>query len=191
MSRAGFTLLEVLLVVAIVAMLFALAFTGWDMELDQAAMTAAADDMRAALARTRLEAIQSGRACRLVCSANGRYSAGPMATPAARGELEPDQSAESRPWTLTGQLPTGVRIQKVQLTGESAPAQPDEGGEPLGPDVDSPGFPPIVFQPDGTASSALIRLTGAGGRSVEIKLRGLIGQAFLNVKPAVADQSVY
>jgi len=180
MARRGLTLLEVMLVLALLAAMAALMFTGGSIKLQQAAIQSSADDVRAALGRTRLAAIEEGRAYEFVCYEDGSYEARPQV------EIEPgafeDEDDKPAPWRHESQLPRDVVFVRVQqYPYQDLPLTDDELDEDVedetDPDVPEEGFPPIVFHPDGTSHNAVIELVGPEGRTVEIALRGLTGQA--------------
>jgi len=179
MARGGFTLLEVLLVLALLATMAGLMLTSGTTELQQAAIRSSADDVRAVLARTRLAAIEQQRAYEFVCYPDGRYEARPQ-TEIEPGPLEDDEGP--RPWRHEGRLPRQVGFARVQQYPYQDLPLPDDqleenAEDDIEPDVPDEGFPPIVFHPDGTSHNALIELAGPQGRTVQITLRGLTGQA--------------
>jgi hypothetical protein len=194
MSRRAFTLLELLLVVTIMMGLAAVMIASYGREMDDAAMLSATDDIRAALARTRLAAIEEGVAYRMICYADGIYTAGPVIDAGGQADFGSSQDEPPPRWTLQEQLPYGVMFYRVESPDYLPAPSPDdeiEGAEEeldleqyLEPDAEievdeEGGFPPIVFYPDGAAANAVIGLVGPNSLNATIVMRGLTGQVIV------------
>lgn len=68
--RTGYTLMEIVLVVALILISAAVAIPVWQSMLDDAKLTAASDLVRARMAQARARAMESGRPWRLACIPN-------------------------------------------------------------------------------------------------------------------------
>lgn len=201
-SRAGFTLLEVLLVLGIVAILAGLVLTGMDRPMANRRLSIAADEVRAAWMRAHNRAMATGTPYRFRCllednqyiiecapadasSAAVDMTAWQGATvEASDGGLPPvyrtvQRLPEDVVFALLETSDTGqtdayspaemslVNSQALRAegglaweTGENVQAATQEGG-------------PVLFFPDGTATSARVTLRNKYDRALDITLRGL------------------
>jgi len=134
------------------------------------------------LTRARLEAVESGQPQEFRYQPGGQRSevvamrppAGELGLPFLGGvtAVSPpitSQLAQDAPETF--ELPPGIHF-----AGEQ-PADTSAADAMLLFDFDSTEWAaPIVFYPNGRTSRAQIRLTGDGGRFVDVSLRGLTGE---------------
>lgn len=193
-DRAGFTLLELMLVLSLLVFLAALSWPSVGLPLANQALRAAADDVRTAWARARVSAMSSGHTYvfraynmpeayrkqerkgdryRITCQVAPEASAD--LSPAGFGTAEPQVVEEGGPALAEdGALPEGICFVGGQTAADSrsvaassdADSALDEG-LPLGD--------PILFYPDGTTSTSCLRLQNEYGRCMELSLRGLTG----------------
>ena len=181
-TRGGYTLLEMLIVVAMVLVLASLSWPALRRPLAKSKLRNAAKQLRVALARSRLEAIRSGTAQQFryqpgtgyfEVSAKSTSEGGGGFTPVAfegldEGEAAGGDFAYHEP--ALSELPDGVRF--------CHPSAPD--APPVEPDLitlsDGGSWSlPIVFYPNGRTFNARIRLHGRCGYYVDVTLRGLTG----------------
>lgn len=204
----NFTLLEVLIVLAIVGMLAALVTVPFARHLGSAEVQGAASQVQSALSDAQAEARESGLPVRVVATVdeNGRtdvacQTVDPFAP--ERGDLALDSAPESRAQaeprsgmehafaraTRRVQLPTGITIQDRQ-PAEAPEIRRSVGGmaaAPEGTDARSSlveARPPrtlAIFLPDGSAVvPGPIRLSGKDGRSSEVRVNPWTGVAVLS-----------
>lgn len=204
----NFTLLEVLIVIAIVGMLAALVTVPFARHLGGAEVEGAASQVQSALNDAQAEARESGRPVRVVATVdeNGRTGvACQTVDPAAPGhgatalDGAPESGVQAEPRigmehafaraTRHVQLPTGVTIQGRE-PAESPEMRRSVGGmaaAPEGTDARSTlveARPPrtlAIFLPDGSAVvPGPIRLSGKDGRSSEVRVNPWTGVAVLS-----------
>ncbi len=202
MRTQGYTLLEMIIVTAIVASLVALTIPAMNSSLGSGELGDAAKRVRDALAKARLAAIESGRPYRFRFQGDGRrFEIGPkpsvsvgtglpftsdraMVTAAPAGE---GQRARREDEPVQYELPEGIRFR-------APPDDPttNDDVEPELPSFDSGTTvrlgterwsAPIVFYPNGRTSNARIRLLGVREMQVDVSLRGVTGTA--TIGPAV------
>lgn len=202
-QRQAFTLLELLLVMGLMVIIGGLSFPALKRPLANQRLTGGAKQVRVALARARLAALESGepQAFRYV-PGEARYRIGPAEwLPVVDASQAGD--AESRP-RLTA---SGNKIQKL-ATPQGAEATPqweefhlpetivftapvaELGAEPTPAEIvpqaatdaaaaegfdDAAWSAPIVFEADGSASDATLTVQNDLGLQVTVTLRGLTG----------------
>ena len=200
MDGLGFTLLEILVVLAVLAMLASLTWPSVRRMFDKRELLGAAQEVRAALAKTRLRAIESGVSRQFRWQVgDSHYSmarcGGPEdAQQGARGsrvpsDLLPGDSIEA---TLAAGLYFGDPAETRARAPSSRPPSslplphgiaPAAGGRAHAPVSRSPAAErtaqsqSIVFQANGKTCNARITIFGAEGRYVRVDLRGLTGLA--------------
>lgn len=163
--RAGFTLFELVVVMAIIVAFAAVAWTTFDRVLVGEALRHGADQVRAAWTRARVTAIESGVAqAWIVQPETGAFAIEPWAE--ASDGLDP--STVTLPLRVE-QLPAGVVIERLreQVRANLAPAS--TAGAPSA----SGTLPPVVFHADGTTSSVQLVLRDGHGQYIVLELRGL------------------
>lgn len=184
-SRPAFTLLELLLVLAILVMLGAIAYPSLDAMYSGYRVKAAADQVRGAWATARARAVEEGRAYRFaVLPGKGNFRVAPDSADFWGGSgAAPDAaSATSPPYVQDGALPKGVRFAGADGQydlGDSG----DDSSAPAGEVDPSQLVRWIVFLPDGTArtfggmgdDNIEVVLSSPGTRPVTLRLRGLTG----------------
>lgn len=160
--RSGFTILEVLLVLAILVIIMAVAYPSLEGMYQDTRVQAAADDVRGAWSEARVRAIDSGVPYRFAVKANGeRYRVAPDLAEYWEGSNDSEGDGESEDGkTLTGSLP-----KNIVFTLESE--APDSGG----------GWRTVaVFLPDGTCKNdAQVVLRADGCQPLVVSVRSLTG----------------
>ena len=177
-AARGLTLIEIILVLAILAVMAAFSWPLLTRSFEAQRLRASADLVRARLIRARVEAIDSGGTCQFRYTIDGRRftisrqgcTNEPTATAdgVMTGDTKPRRSSDR----LSGQLPEGITFAAAQAA--TAAAAPPDDGSPLEAGETS-WSEPIFFQPDGTTSTATVRLRNANGRCLELTLRGMTG----------------
>ena len=177
----GFTLVEMLIVLAVLALLSLLSWPAVRGMLGKGELREAAKQVRVALVKARLGAIESGVAQSFrYLPGSERFEVVSLPT-SLDEEKRPSPSrfrqrlSENEP--IQGFLPQGVSFEEND-PGVAARVSPlPQAGE--GPGVrgrdDANWSTPIVFFPNGRSSNARIRLAGPRGLSVEVTLRGTNG----------------
>ncbi len=205
MSRQrGYTLLEMLIVVALIAVLVALAFPAMRGSLAKRQLRDAASQLRIELAKARLKAIDSGTVGMFRYQpGTGRFIRASQAIPAGddafASPLDEEVAVDSPPEReQERKLAHGVRFVDAEwepLPHERAmvvhPAEPATftvsseasatSASPLDAQADGPLIgqrewsKPIFFYPTGRTSSARLRLLDRHNNYVDVTLRGLTG----------------
>ena len=171
--RSAFTLLELLLVLAIFASLAALTMPKWGMLLSDRRLVRAGDQLRSSVARLRVEAMRSGRVIMLEGMLEGSsfrakpfYSASDAteaidqtgagsalltgADQASAVVIEQDESAIE-----TIELPEEIVVKGVSVVSAARAMEIEQ----LSVSDQGEGWSrPVLFYPDGSTSTALISL---------------------------------
>lgn len=185
-SQRGFTLLEIMLVLLILVLVTALAVPTLSGALDGFRLKKSTDIVRAAWARTRNDAMETGRIYVFRYEINGsRYWSEPWFaaddTTADPDEFQSVAPSPGRflPDTITfadGQTQSTARSIEVE---DDVPNSPSLNEKSLGR--------PIIFYPDGTTSTARLFLKNDSDGMIAIDLRGLTGIA--SVSDVLVDDS--
>jgi Tfp pilus assembly protein FimT len=157
MRRRGFTILETLLVLALMIVIAAIAVPSIDAMYGDVRLTAAADMVRGAWADARARAVEDGIAYRFaVVPQEGRFKISPDAD-----EAQADDGGDP-PLIKEDTLPG-----KVTFANASQGASDKNDGEYQAV---------VVFLPDGTAHEDVeIGFRSGGSRTLVLRLRGLTG----------------
>jgi prepilin-type N-terminal cleavage/methylation domain-containing protein len=183
--RRAFTMVEVLLTLALLVILAAMAWPALDRPFAGVRLRKAAERIRAEWATARVEAMDSGEICLFRCTADGdRYRVDCYATltadqNATLGSVLDDSARGSGntstlPEVIEDRLPEGVTF----VAGET---QQDTRTALIASQVAQAATgefnwsDPILFYPDGTTSTARLVLKNEHDRYIEIMLRGLTG----------------
>jgi prepilin-type N-terminal cleavage/methylation domain-containing protein len=172
--RQGYTLFEVVLVLALLVLLAAITYPSLDAMYGDSKVTAAGDMVRGAWAEAQARAMDEGRAYRFAVLPNqGNYRVAPDSADfwSGNGSSSRAPDATVRPLILEDKLP-----KPVLFTTANGPSN-------AVPEVDSPAaadsgawMPVVTFLPDGTArDDATITLVARGCRPVVLRIRGLTG----------------
>lgn len=181
MTRRGYTFIEVLLVLALLAVLAGIAWPSVVRFSNEQSIKDAAERVRTELDRTRFRAIDAGLAYQFRYEPNGRrFVAVPAereAAPVSDGSI--GEAAPTLP-VISGEIVEG-------LTFRPLPGAPPVG-EILSADWLA-GVPdrsllqqtqwssPIYYRPDGTGTTAAFRVVDEKQRYVELSVRELTGMA--------------
>jgi prepilin-type N-terminal cleavage/methylation domain-containing protein len=173
--RTGFTLVELVLVLAIIVIFSAIVYPSVDYLYGTHQMTRAADMVRAAWAEARAHAIDEGRPYRFAIVPNkGNYRVAPHAPEFWSSEAPPALVDPDHPHLiLSDALPKGLRF-----NAEDTLTAPTAGPSSL-PAAQVPiaaWSSKAIFLPDGTAKSDVEIIFGAKGtRELHLRLRALTG----------------
>jgi prepilin-type N-terminal cleavage/methylation domain-containing protein len=192
-SRLGFTMMELMLVLAIIVTVSAMSWPMLERPLATHRLRSAADDVRAEWCQARVEAMRSGQTYAFRCATDGdRYSIAPEDSPEgsslSSGESNAamfNSSDEDLAACAEKTLPPGVRFVTTEMIEED-PAddlEPDsalaEGGTTI----------PILFYPDGTTSDARVRLGNDRGSGLDLMIRGLTGTVLVGDVVVIEERS--
>ncbi len=157
MPRHGFTIVETMLVLAVMLIIAAIAIPSIDSMYSDVKLTSAADMVRGAWADARARAAEDGVAYRFaVVPQSGRFKVSPDAE-----NTKADDSGEA-PLMIEDTLPGNVTF--ADANGSSVE------------DSDGEYQTLIVFYPDGTAREDVeVGFRGRGTRTMILHLRGLTG----------------
>lgn len=189
-SRRGFTLLELMLVMALLVAITALTIPTLSGPLDNHRLRQGADQVRSSWVRARATAMEKGRTYVFTYSLGaGEFTLVPWLS--GDDYLESDQltslgiEADGDSLALAASMaPKTERLpENVYFLGSQTAA--DMRAEVLAmstPDAaagiqaaEGPASPPIFFYPDGTTSTARLVVANQRGRCVTVTLRGLTG----------------
>ncbi|MCS7045933.1 MAG: prepilin-type N-terminal cleavage/methylation domain-containing protein [Gemmataceae bacterium] len=181
MRRGGFTLLELMLVMAVMIIALSMAFPVFDALLASSRERAARDLVRARWAEMRARALEEGRPYRFAVTENtGKFRVAPDDEAYWSGRSTGD-GVDDRPLIVEGELPQGIlftRDERAFAELTAAPPPGPEWGETI-----------AVYLPDGTArGDAVIYFGKAGQRAIGLHLRGLTG-AVTPIDPGTATQA--
>jgi len=176
-SRAAFTLLELLIVLAVLAGLAALSWPAVRGLLAKSELQSAAKQVRAALAKARLDAMESGTARQFRYQPGmGRFEIAALAALAEErsdaGSLAPDDRDSGA--AVQNWLPSGVRFEESAAAGE-----PASSAGLVGAPGEESWSTPILFFPNGRTSNAKIRLRGRRDYQIDLSLRGVTGSVVM------------
>lgn len=180
--RCAYTLLELLLVMAVLLLLVGIAWPGVNGMYERHRLRSAVEEVRKRLAGSRVKAIDAGLVYQFRYEPGGRnyvilpYQAAghrPLVGPSAAGALE----GASQPLpSYSGQLPETMRFEPAD-DFQSVLEQLETGGIS---DIAGPGAAvatswsaPILFAPDGMATDAAFDVLDEKDRSIRVSVRGL------------------
>jgi len=175
--RGGWTLFELLLVMAVLVMVAAIVSPSLESMYADVRLRGAADAIRAAWARARASAVNQGTAYRFsVIPNSGNYRIAPDNADAAGGKAGANGAdPDNQPFVLEDVLPKGVSIgfsAAPSAAGSNGPAS----GSPAGTADVGQYVSAAVFLPDGTARDDVrLLLTTRGARPLVMNLRALTG----------------
>lgn len=198
-GQTGFTLTELLIVMAVLVLLVSVSLPAVRRPLRKSELREAARELCATLGRSRLEAIESGTILQFrYRPGTGEFVVAPASSPiddqpAAIEEPEfdsedsttlveqavaPDDSAENKIERLD--LPAGILF--ADPADSLDPVEGESGMPPVETSVpvlaeESAWSAAVIFYPNGRATSATFRLRGQEDYYVDVSLRGLTGAA--------------
>jgi prepilin-type N-terminal cleavage/methylation domain-containing protein len=182
-GRAGFSLLEMLLVLSLLVAVTALAYPALSGPLESNRLRQSGDLVRASWVRARTKAMEKGRTYAFrYTPGTGNYTVEPWLT--ADDYLESDELV-SMGVTAGGQSIAAASVPRVKtlpenITFVASETTLDMRAEMLGlanPDQAATVqmMPPIFFYPDGSTSTARLVVVNSRGRCVTVTMRGLTG----------------
>jgi len=194
--RAGLTLVEVMLVLALVVFMAAIIWPALERPMAAQRLREAGDQVRGVWVRTRVRAMSTGQTYLFRCAAgSSQYVVEAQAglEPATRGVATAD--AMAAPLTLDsstvsayaeeGTLPEGIVFYSGDAAVEAAAeARPYDANL-----ADQMWSEPILFFPDGTTSTAALQLRNEYDRTIQLSLRGLTGTVTVGEIEALEDGS--
>ena len=170
----GYTLLEMLVVLAVLASLTAMSWPAVRTMLAKSALRSAAKQLRAALVEARLDAVESGAVWQFrYRPGTGRFETSATAvldeeSPAAIGDSPSGRPGKSR-------AREDVLAGDVRFRESAGPARrPGSTAAPETP-AGAGWSEPILFFPNGRTSNVRLRLEGERGYTIQVTLRGLTG----------------
>jgi prepilin-type N-terminal cleavage/methylation domain-containing protein len=189
-GRRAFTLLELLLTLCLLVVLAALTWPALGRPMANQRLRSAADEVRTQWARARVAAISSGRVYAFRYAPNSdRYAVRPLDTSEFCMEGQgtegttPVEAEAGGAVVVTSReqrLPEGVlftageKLPEASAASSAAPSVP-ASQEGLTSEEGLAWAEPILFHPDGTTSTAQLRLVNEHGATVDVSLRGLTG----------------
>ena len=184
-DHKGITLIEVLLVLAVLVMLAAMTWPAMDRPMTDQRLRKAADKVRTAWAKARVDAMSSGETFVFRCSLESdeftiESQAGPESVSSMssssvgqfdEGAVESTEPLSSR----TRKLPRDVRFVDGEVDYDTRAAILSDSTEDASRDTAGGCMDPILFFPDGTTSTATLILESKYQRRIEVSVRGLTG----------------
>ncbi|MDB2686793.1 hypothetical protein N9Y42_06235 [Mariniblastus sp.] len=171
--RSAFSMLELMLVLAIVIVVAALAVPAVQGTIDNQAITSGTDRVRIAMGQARVQAIRSGKVFAFFYQRNGQwFDVAPLenhdqlsSQQNRNGQVSVQDRDLSDNW-----LPREVRFVagETQLDSRSETAKEASGAA----SIDA-----VLFYPDGTSQDAKLYVQDQRGRQMAVELRGLTGLA--------------
>ena len=196
-KRAGFTLLELMLVLMIIAALAAAAWPALTGSLALARLRSAAEDVRTAWGKARVEAMRSGQIHIFQYEPNSRryaleqWESDDAMLEASVADGAASDTAAGQPTTASAGklLPEGV-VFVGSSTEDDARAAALSASTAAGDTFGAQWEPPILFYPDGTTSTARLTLAGEEDTRILLTLRGLTGIAQISDILAADDEAL-
>lgn len=162
--RAGYTLIELMVVLAVILLLGAVVSTTLSGNSGNTKVKAAADDATGLIATARSHAIEEGRSYRLAVSQDGTKLRVTLDDPSAAAQT--DDADAAKPFVQEIQLPTDVTV---------VPTNPGTS--------DAEGWVRLAtFQQDGTCREDLVdfEIREVGVNPLVVQIRGLTGHTTVN-----------
>jgi type II secretion system protein H len=174
-DRRGFTILEVLLVAAVIVVMAAMAYPSMEAMYGDLRLTAAADQVRGRWAEARTKAIEEGRPYRFATQPDGQYRIAPDTADNWSGSSDStagdSNDADTPPLVIEESLPQGLKFADESTTQDNTDSGPWQTA--------------IKFLPDGTASAdKTIMIQANGYRPVQLRIRALTGAVTVETLPA-------
>jgi len=170
--RRGFTMLEVMLVMAVIIMLAAIAYPSIETMYGQSRLYAAADQIRARWNDARSQAIEEGRAYRFAIQNDGRFRIAPDSQKYwPNGTTAPEEPDD----------PDTPELEIIETLPEGVHFAEGLGGEP----GDGEWQTVVRFLPNGTASLDVeVTFQMGSTRPLHLRLRGLTGAVSIEMGKA-------
>jgi prepilin-type N-terminal cleavage/methylation domain-containing protein len=166
MRRRGFTLFEVLLVMAILVAVATVAVPIFHKSFEVERLRKAADVLRTAWGKARVQAMTTGQThvFRFEYETN-KYVIAIWDTGEGMTEASTVTTVAERP----GELPEGIVFHAAEKLADVRASETDAGGGQTAPQ--------IFFFPDGTTSTAQVLIANNKDRFLKVRLRGMTGIA--------------
>jgi prepilin-type N-terminal cleavage/methylation domain-containing protein len=186
-ARRGFSLIELLIVLGILVVATAFVLPSLTGPLDRSRLRSGAVDVQNAWGKARTLAIREGMPMSFRCQIGGRRWKIERKSPPENIAVQPDefqleigteQSTSQTNLMRKGRLADGVRFDELKLlvqpTSAEANQNPNETEFPMqaGP-ATRRWSDPLLFHPEGRSQDARLRIRGADGFVVHVKIRGL------------------
>jgi len=171
-QRHGYTLLEMLIVLAILAVLASASYPALRGSLEKRRLHEGAKQVRIELARARVAAIESGSPRQFRFQEGGSGFELSRCMPADDSTQWVWDEEQSAAMIEEFTLPEGITFAPLE-SPEEAPAAPIQDGAP----VAEQWSPPVLFFPNGRSTNVRIRLQASRGWFVDLTLRGITGTA--------------
>ncbi len=177
-NRFAFTLIELLLVLAVIIVVMGMATPSINRMFQRTALDRGADLVRAAMGEARVKAIKEGDVYSVfVAQGSNWFDVAPFANSQNQiSRANRDQSFSRQQGNTSFEdnlLPRGVNFTATEVLSDSRATEVMAGTGGSGGN----GLQQILFYPDGTSQDASIVLQNEIGGIVEIQLRGLTGLA--------------
>ena len=198
-NRRAVTLLEVLMVLAVLVALASIAWPAMQRPLSGQRLRKSADTVRIVWARARVKAMSTSQTLVFRFAVEGerytiQYHAGPefAADPDSPEAMETDGSGEDPLAYVFGRepkLPEGVLFVSAE-TDEDTRAASLVLEDPPMVEAGTSWSEPILFYPDGTSSTVRLVLQNEFDRAIELSLRGLTGVVTVGEPYSAEGQSL-
>ena len=176
-SRKAFTVIELILVLAIIVMIASLATPMMTRMIGRQALKQGADRVRVEMGRARVEAIKTGEVHALYFVPQGNwFNVARFTQLPQQSGIASREQAQLKNRIYTGYeenvLPPNIRFAPSTLEADSRSVQT------LGDvRIDSDSIQPVLFYPDGTSQDATIYIQDNRRNRIAVVLRGLTGSA--------------
>jgi len=171
--RSAFSLLELMLVLAIVLVVAALAVPAVNGTISNQAIASGTDRVRVAMGQARVQSIRSGKVFAFFYQRNGQwFDVAPLENHSqlsGRQKSNNQQTVQNREIS-DNWLPRQVRFVAGQTQLDSRSEISKEANDATSLDA-------VLFYPDGTSQDAKLYLQDDQGRLMAVELRGLTGLA--------------
>ena len=175
--RTGFTLLELMLVMAIIVIMGAIAYPSIDNYFGYFKLSGAADSLKGSWSQARARAIHDGVPYRFsIIPGTNHYRVAPDSPEFWTGDQKTSTDQDNAPLIIQTALPAGIVFNlgnDVQPLDTTKTTSSDSDKDAVDPGAWVTAF---VFQPDGTANNDYtITLQAEGTSPITLRLRGLTG----------------
>jgi len=181
MARRGYTFIEILLVLAILAVIAGMAWPAVVRFRGEQSIKDAAQLIRSELDRTRFRAIDAGLSYQFRYEPGGRRY---LAVPAERDLMLPQNADPLQPVAthpvISGQIAEGLKFQPTPgtpPTGEMLATDWLAGLSDAAVLSQARWSSPVMYRPDGTGMTTTFRVADDQRRFIEVSVRELTGMA--------------
>jgi len=177
-TRAAFSLIELLLVLAVLIVVLSMATPSINRMFQRTALDRGADRVRAAMSEARVNALKEGDVYAVfVARGDNWFDVGPFANSrdqiSRAGRDRSVVAVRGNTGFEDNMLPNGVRFADTEVLPDARAAEVLAGTDAAA----GKGLQQILFYPDGTSQDASVVMQNEIGGIVEIQLRGLTGLA--------------